>query len=248
MRTPQAVVPVALLAFALVAACSSGGESSGTTTSGASTSGAGGASSSGTSTGTSSSTSSGAGGASSSSGAGGASTSSSASSSSSSGSPPADVPVTVNGIASLTGQSAIYNGQYVLWQTDFGFLWLDTVALTAGHIQAEGYCVASTPPSNSGLYVIGDCNGISYVYSSAALVEVFQFSGQCSVSTGCGGPSAPFASRLFFQLGSWAYLGDQDYQPGDIVNSTQTTDPQGFTWKVEIVMPADLKHYIWHAG
>src|SRR5207245_183322 len=61
-----------------------------------------------------------------------------------------EVPVHVNGETGVqTGRPAIYNGQYVLQQTTFGFFWLDTLALTGGHVQAISVCVAELPPSDS---------------------------------------------------------------------------------------------------
>src|SRR5262245_11726065 len=78
----------------------------------------------------------------------------------------ADVPVSGGGITSLAGTPPIYNGQYVLKQTDFGFLWLDTVAMTGGLVQVEAKCGLGQPPPVTNLYVIGDCNGITDIKST----------------------------------------------------------------------------------
>ena len=154
-----------------------------------------------------------------------------------------DVPVTVNGIISVTSAlPPIYNQKYVLQTTDFGFLWLDTVALTSGLVEAEAKCGVGQPPSNSNIYVTGDCNGTGNISSSGNYVLVRQFNSQCGAATrGCDGPSIRGPARLTFELGTWAYKGDL----GDLADSTQTADPQGRTWTIETV---DLTHYIWHAS
>jgi PKD domain-containing protein/List-Bact-rpt repeat protein len=142
------------------------------------------------------------------------------------------VNVSAGGIISLGGVPPIYNGQYVIQKTDFGFLWLDTVALQGGLVQVEAKCGTGQPPSAIGLYVIGDCNGITNVSSSGNIVLARQFSGQCGAATdGCSGPrdSDGGTGMFVFTLGTWAYQGRTNT---DIPDSTQTSDPQGRTWKV----------------
>src|SRR5439155_5484229 len=98
------------------------------------------------------------------------------------------VPVTTNGIVSVTGTPRIYKNQYVLQQSDFGFFWLDTATLTAGHVQAVSRCIFA-PPSDSNLNVIADCNSITDVYASNSQILVRMTSGQCIAQTrGCPGP------------------------------------------------------------
>src|SRR6266851_3398224 len=64
--------------------------------------------------------------------------------------PAQQVTVTLpSGKTTVNGISTLYNGQYAIRQTTFGFLWLDTVALTGGHVQAISVCVAGLPPSDS---------------------------------------------------------------------------------------------------
>jgi hypothetical protein len=156
-----------------------------------------------------------------------------------------NVAVTTPGIVSVTSALLpIYNGQYVLQTTDFGFLWLDTVALKGGLVEAESSCAPGMPPSNSGIYVVGDCNGTGTISSSGNYVLVRQFNSQCGAAEKgyCGGPSIRGPARLTFGLGgSWPYLGNL----GDLADSTQTTDPQGRTWWVESL---DLWHFVWHAS
>jgi hypothetical protein len=156
-----------------------------------------------------------------------------------------DVPVTTSGIVSVTNSlPPIYNGQYVLQTTDFGFLWLDTVALRSGLVQAESSCAPGMPNSSTNLYVIGDCNGTGNISSSGNVVLVRQFGPNCgTVTKGCDGPVKAGPFRLTFSLGTWAYLGDL----GNIPNSTQTADPQGRTW---IVQPTDTtgRNFNWHAS
>ena len=146
--------------------------------------------------------------------------------------PAQSVIVGTAGITSLSGVPVIYNGQYVIQQTDFGFLWLDTVALQGGIVQVEAKCFVGEPTPATGLYVLGDCNGITSVSSSGNLVIARQFSGQCgAASDGCGGPRDPLGGTgLFaFRLGTWDYLGRTTT---DIADSTQTADLQGRTWTV----------------
>src|SRR5512132_2443239 len=40
-----------------------------------------------------------------------------------------DVPYTGNGIMTVTGVLPVYNGPYVIQQSDYGFFWLDTSTL-----------------------------------------------------------------------------------------------------------------------
>jgi len=143
------------------------------------------------------------------------------------------VTVTTPGIVSLTGVPPIYNDKYVIQKTDFGFLWLDTAALQGGLVQVEAKCGTGQPAAVTGLYVLGDCNGITNVSSSGSTVLARQFSGQCgAASDGCGGPRDPDGGTgmFAFRLGTWEYLGRTTT---DIPDSTQTADLQGRTWKAE---------------
>ena len=154
-----------------------------------------------------------------------------------------DVPYTGNGIMTVTGSVPIYNGPYVLQQSDYGFFWLDTSTLRPGHVQAVSKCVSSLPPSDSGIYILGDCNSITSISSSGNTVLVRVFGSQCGAQTrGCGGPRDNGHARFSFALGTWQYLGEGT----EIPNSTQTTDPQGRTWTVQ---PTDTtqRHFMWHA-
>jgi hypothetical protein len=151
---------------------------------------------------------------------------------------------TANGFVSVTGGPPIYNGRYVMKQSDFGFFWLDTLTLTPGHVQAESKCGGFQPPADSDLYVIGDCNGITNISSSGNVVLVRQFSGQCGATIHfCNGPRDDGHSRFTFALGTFAYLGDQ----GEIPDSTQTTDLAGRTWTLQ---PADSGglNFVWQGS
>ncbi len=154
------------------------------------------------------------------------------------------VTVSTGGIVSLGGVPPVYNGQYVIQKTDFGFLWLDTVALQGGIVQVEAKCGTGQPSSVTGLYVIGDCNGITNVSSSGNTVLARQLSGQCGAATdGCSGNRDPDGGTgmFAFRLGTWEYLGRTNT---DIADSTQTTDPQGRTWKAT---PNSLSSFTWTA-
>src|SRR5262249_40794773 len=76
------------------------------------------------------------------------------------------VPVTTAGPVSLVGGSSIYNGQYVLSASEFGFFWLNTAALQGGQIQAISKCSPYWPDSVTNIYVAGDCNSTSGPISS----------------------------------------------------------------------------------
>jgi PKD repeat protein len=154
--------------------------------------------------------------------------------------PAQNVPVTTSGIVSVAGTLPVYNGQYVLQTTDFGFLWLDTVALRGGLVEVEAKCGIGLPPSDTGIYVIGDCNGIGDVASLGNVVVARQFSGQCGAATdGCFGSRVDGTGLFAFRLGTWEYLGKTTT---DISGSTQAADPSGRTWKVQTV---NLRSFIW---
>lgn len=155
------------------------------------------------------------------------------------------VNVSTSGITSTTGVPPIYNGQYVIQKTDFGFLWLDTVALRGGLVQVESKCGVGQPGSMTNLYVLGDCNGISSVSSSGSIVLARQFSGQCgAASDGCGGPRDADGGTGFFAfgLGTWIFQGRTNV---DIPDSSQASDLQGRTWKVQ---QNGLKSFTWIAS
>ena len=155
--------------------------------------------------------------------------------------PAQNVPVTTSGSLSVAGIPPVYNGQYVLQTTDFGFLWLDTVALQGGLVQVESKCGIGLPNSNTGTYVIGDCNGIGDVATLGNLVVARQFNGQCGAATVmCGGDRVDGTGLFAFRLGTWEYLGRTDT---DIANSTQRADPLGRTWKVQTV---NLRNFTWN--
>jgi hypothetical protein len=155
----------------------------------------------------------------------------------------ADVPVAAGGIASLAGTPPVYNGQYVLKQTDFGFLWLDTVALTGGLVQVEAKCWVGQPVPVTNLYVIGDCNGITDILSTGSVVLARQLSGQCGAATrGCNGPRDDGHAFFVFALGTWDLLTDNG-TGNEAGVSTQTADLQGRTWTA---LQIDLSHFAWH--
>ena len=156
-----------------------------------------------------------------------------------------EVPYTCPGIVSITGVPMIYNGKYAIQKTDFGFLWLDTSTLLPGIVQVEAKCGLGQPPPVTGIYVLGDCNGITNVSSSGDTVLARQFSGQCAAAVqGCGGSRVDGTGMFAFRLGTWEYLG-QTWN--DIPDSTQTTDPAGRTW---VVQSLDLtgRHFLWKAS
>jgi hypothetical protein len=143
-----------------------------------------------------------------------------------------NVPVTTGGLVSITGIPPIYSGQYVLQATDLGFVWLDTVALTGGHVPVLGKCNAGIPIPVTNLYTIGDCNSISDIAQSGGTLIVHNWSGQCgSVQLGCGGPRTGTQWPWGFTVGTWQFLGPVPDQP----DSGQSTDPQGRTWTVQPV-------------
>ena len=143
-----------------------------------------------------------------------------------------------------TGVPPTYTGQYVLQMTDFGFFWLDTVALRGGHVQAISSCAPGFPSSDSGFYVVGDCESITEVRSNGSVVLVLSTSGQCGAMTrGCGGPRDDGHWLFAFGLGTWEYQGDGVVIP----ESTQTADPLGRSWNI---LPTDATgtHFVWHSS
>ena len=141
----------------------------------------------------------------------------------------------------------IYNGQYAIQKTDFGFLWLDTAALQAGMVQVESKCGVGQANAVTGLYVLGDCNGITNVSSSGDTVLARQYSGQCGAATdGCGGPRDPDGGTgmFSFRLGTWEYLGRTNT---DIADSTQTADLLGRTWRVQ-ALDTNGRNFLWSSA
>ncbi len=156
-----------------------------------------------------------------------------------------DVPVTVGGqTIPQIAVPPVYNGKFVLQLSTWGFFWLDTETLTAGHVQVISLCLASFPPSDSGYYLAGgDCNSFSNIASSGGVVVAYTTSGLCwAKQRGCGGPRDDGHMLLAFGLGEgWPFLGDvADIPP----NSTQPSDPQGRTWTV-VLADTTYRNFIW---
>src|SRR5262249_9620717 len=148
------------------------------------------------------------------------------------------------GVISVTGVPMIYNGQYAIQKTDFGFAYLDTASLSTGMAQIESKCGLGEPVPDTGIYVLGDCNGTTNVSSSGNPVLVRQFNGQCAAAVlGCGGQRVGGTGMFAFRLGTWEYLGQTDV---DIPDSTQRTDPIGRTW---VLQPLDARgrNFVWRA-
>ena len=156
--------------------------------------------------------------------------------------PAQTVPVSTTGLVGIiTGVPPIYSGPYVLQMTEYGFFWLDSDRLYAGHIQAVSKCVSGFPPSDSGYYVLADCNTITNVSASGVYAVVRMTSGQCGAQRrGCAGPRDDGHWRFTFGLGTWDYKGDL----GEIPDSTQTSDPLGRTWSVRPV-DSSSRNFSW---
>jgi PKD repeat protein len=155
--------------------------------------------------------------------------------------PAQDVPVTIVGGTSNPLSNQIYFGQYVAQTMDLGFIWLDTAALTGGHVPVLGKCNAGIPLPVTNLYTIGDCNSISDIAASGGTLIVHNWSGQCgSIQLGCGGPREDAGWPLGFAPGTWQFLGPVPDRP----DSGQSTDPLGRTWTLRRI---DSQHYVWHA-
>jgi hypothetical protein len=156
-----------------------------------------------------------------------------------------EVPYTSPGIISITGVPMIYNDKWAIQKSDFGFLWLDTSTLQPGIVQVEAKCGLGQPPPVTGVYVLGDCNGITNVSSSGNTVLARQYSGQCAAAVqGCGGVRVDGTGMFSFRLGTWEYLGQTS---DDIPDSTQTTDLAGRTWVV-LALDTTGRHFLWKAG
>lgn len=145
------------------------------------------------------------------------------------------VQVSPGGWTSVTGVPPVYNGRYVLQKSDFGFFWLDSESLTAGYVGVEAKCGVGQPAPRTGIYVLGDCNGITTISSSGSEVCASQFSGQCgAASQGCGGPRTDGTGAFRFALGgTWAYLGRAEAGCPAPPSPGQSSDLQGRKWRVE---------------
>ncbi len=159
--------------------------------------------------------------------------------------PAQNVSVDTDGVVGvITGVPPLYSGHYVLQMTEFGYFWLDTSSLVGGHVQAVSKCSGGFPPSDSGYYVLADCNTITSISASGTLSVVRMTSGQCGAqSVGCGGLRDDGHWRFTFGLGTWDYRGDL----GEIPDSTDTADPLGRTWTIQ---PSDgtLRHFLWQSS
>src|SRR5262249_9006747 len=155
------------------------------------------------------------------------------------------VAINTGGIVSITAVPPVYNDKYVMQKTDFGFLWLDTVALQGGNIQVEAKCGTGQPTPVTNIYVRGDCNGITNIDTAADIVLARQLSGQCGAATlGCNGSTTNGTGYFAFRLGTWEYLGPTNQ---DILTpSSQAADPAGRTWRVQAT--GDGKNFTWIAS
>ena len=155
------------------------------------------------------------------------------------------VPVAVNGYITVQGVPAIYNTQYVMKQTDFGFLWLDTVAMSGGQVQALSKC-SPWPYSKSNIYTAGDCNGITDIETNGGSVVARVLTGNCyatEVVGSCGGAKQkPPVVYFLFGLGAgFPYLGSGT----DIGQNSQKTDPEGRTWGATCGPPGPVTSCLW---
>lgn len=156
------------------------------------------------------------------------------------------VDVSVPGIVSLSS-TKIYTGKYVAHATDGGFIWLDSVAMTGGFVQAVGHCGVGTPTPVTNLYTKGDCSGITSIGSDGNYVVANNFNGQCSIlQNGCGG--APYSfTGLGFRVGTWqwdpSWTTPVQGSPGG-----QSADPQGRTWGVQVVNPNLFRWFVTGGG
>lgn len=152
--------------------------------------------------------------------------------------PPPAVTVTIPTSVSAHPEQ-IYFGKFVAHAMNWGFIWLDTVAFTAGYVAALGYCNALVGPPVTGWYVVGDCNGISTIASDGATITVNNYNGQCNaVQHGCGGERGAFVA-FPFKVGTWEFLGNTNNFAQD---SGQATDPKGRAWQVVVLDP---HNYMW---
>ncbi len=143
----------------------------------------------------------------------------------------------ISATTSLT-TSQVYFGKYVAHALDYGFIWVDTQALTAGYVWVIGKCAIPNMTPASNLWAYGDCNGISSLGISpdGLTLAVNEYNGQCFVASGsCSGPHHAFVHSYGFKTdGSWAYISSWDTQEGA---GTQVTDPQGRTWTASCSLP-----------
>lgn len=144
----------------------------------------------------------------------------------------------VNGIMSVTvGQ--FYFGKYVIQSIDWGFLWLDTSSLTAGHVGVLGYCAGNIPPPVTHLYPVGDCNGTGGITTDGTRVIVTNLNSQCGVlCVDCNSNNRVTGRMAFgFMFGSWTW--DQSYNTNAVppTPTSPTTDPQGRSWTVSCTPP-----------
>ena len=144
----------------------------------------------------------------------------------------------------------IYNGKYVLQKTDFGFLWLDTdVSAWPASCRWRPSAARGNPASDTSIYVIGDCSGISSVFH-----EWQCRSGEAVLGTvrrrdarGCNSARRVNGTGLLL-LRPRDLANTRAGTLRDITDSTQTADSQGRTWTVQSAGHRRKKLHVWKAS
>ena len=145
--------------------------------------------------------------------------------------PPINAPMTPHG-------TPVYFDRYVANLMDFGFVYLDTQALTAGFIDVLGKCAIPQLSPVSNLWTALDCNGVTILGFDAPsnTLVVNSTNRQCWLLrvTSCSGTSFPNKQAFGFVPGSWSYIKTWNTQ---IFAANAGPDPQGRFWKLSCSVP-----------
>jgi len=145
--------------------------------------------------------------------------------------PPINAPMTPHG-------TPVYFDRYVANLMDFGFVYLDTQALTAGFVDVLGKCAIPQLSPVSNLWTALDCNGVTILGFDAPsnTLVVNSTNRQCWLLRvgSCGGTSFPNKQAFGFVPGSWSYIKTWNTQ---IFAANAGPDPQGRFWKLSCSVP-----------
>jgi hypothetical protein len=143
--------------------------------------------------------------------------------------PPIDAPMSKHG-------TPIYFGRYVANLMDFGFVYLDTQALTAGFIDVLGKCAIPQLSPASNLWTALDCNGVTTLGFAANTLVVNNGGASCAALRVGSCSGVPFNKKYAFGFapGTWAYDKAWNTQ---VAATNAGPDSQGRFWELTCSTP-----------
>jgi hypothetical protein len=149
----------------------------------------------------------------------------------------------INGPISKTGPAPIYlaGGRYLINYMDWGFIYLDSGALTSNYIHVLGKCAIPQLSPASNLWTALDCNGITDASQDpvTGTVVINSMNGQCAALHvgSCSGTFFPKKYAFGFAPGTWVYDKTWNTQ---VLTAPNTTGPdsQGRKWQLSCTAPS----------